>query len=43
MVPGKIIYANQAKDLILETRENLTKKQFHDILKKFKLKPENFS
>jgi tetratricopeptide (TPR) repeat protein len=28
-------YANQAKDLILETRENLTEKQFHHILKKF--------
>jgi tetratricopeptide (TPR) repeat protein len=34
-------YANQAKDHILETRENLPEKQFHDILKKFKLKPEN--
>jgi tetratricopeptide (TPR) repeat protein len=35
-------YANQARKDIAGTRENLPEEQFHAILKKFKLKPENF-
>jgi tetratricopeptide (TPR) repeat protein len=35
--------ANQARKEIAETRENLPEEQFHAILKKFELKPENFS